>query len=186
MHSQMKLEYPDPSSLSVKKTKAGALMGLVVSLGFIIAWDVSVLVGFLPEITGQSPASLLTLQGLFTIVRLLADGGTVGWMFIVAQLILLIHLLLSLKACLFGEVLLFDGVARAISRNGKQRALFSDCRGVEIRTVSGADLPEYWVSILLHGGGSLWVASDTRQEPMAHLAGDIARVLNLEVFTARR
>ena len=186
MSDQLKIEHPDPSSLSVKKTKIGGLFDLFASLGFLMVWDSVVLSGFIWTATGQLPTDLLTRHGWFTVMRTLTDAGTLGWMFLIALLFPLLQLFRSLKTGLFGEAFLFDGLARIISKNGKQRVHFSDCRGVEIRTIGGEGPAEYWVSVLLHSGGSLFVANSTSHEQMAKLAGDIARVLNTEVFTAKR
>jgi hypothetical protein len=188
MKDQLIIEHPDPSSLTIKKTRVGGLLNVISTLAFFIIWYGFLLGEPLSELwrTGQLITVLSSVEGWSTLWGIITRDNPGLWIFIIAPLFALPQLLRTVKISLFGEVLHFDGIARNISRDGKQRSLFADSRNVVLRTVVDSEGPDdHRVSVLLKDGSSLFVTESDNYEQMANLAGDIARVLNTGVIKGR-
>ena len=187
MKDRLKIECPDPLSLTIKKTRVGGLYNVVGTLAFLSAWY-----GFLFGLPllelwrlGQLSGVLFSLEGWSALGRTITLENPCLWIFIIAPLFATPQLLRALKIGLFGEVFHFNGLAKSISKDGKERALFADSRSLEIRTVADSDGPDdYRVSVVLNNGSSLFVTESDDYEHMAILAGDIARVLHTGVVRA--
>ena len=187
MNDRLTIEHPGPQSLVVSKNKAGGLETVAGYLIFYMFWYGIHFAGPLQELgrTGDPFMHLLSLEGWLAFWRSATPDGSLDWIFLGVPLLALPNLLRPLKIVLFGEVILFDGSARIISRDGKQGTLYADTRGVEIKIIADSESPDHYrVSVLRNSGPSLFVAESDNYEPMANVAGDIARVLNTEIVKA--
>jgi hypothetical protein len=187
MKDCLAIEHPDPGSLTIKKTRWGGLRNAISVLGVLTFWY-GILLG--PEWLvlrqhGRLPEGLTSLGGWVTLLREVAGDNPCLWVFLLAPLLFLPPLIGQLKISLVGDVLVLNGTAETISRDGRHLALFSESEGVQLRTVrddEGRDT--HRVSVLLSGGASLIVTESDEVEQMATLADDIARVLNTPVVKA--
>jgi hypothetical protein len=190
MKDSLRIEHPDPQSLIIKKTRAGGLRNVLGTLALLMVWYGFLFGALLYETwrtgqTGQLLSVLTSLEGLSTIGQVITRDNPCLWIFIIAPLFAVPQLVRAVKIGLFGEVFHFDGIAKNISRDGKQHSRLADSRIVEIRTVVDSDGPDdYRVSVLLQDGSSLFVTESDDYEQMANLAGDIARVLDTGVIKA--
>ena len=184
MKDQLQIEYPDPYSLIVKKNRAGGLRNMVGTLVFFGVWYGFLFGPALAELwrRGELLSVLFNPDAWSILGEIVTRENPCLWLFIVGPLFALPQLLRAMKIALFGEVIHFNGQDKSITKDDRQRALFADGRGVEIRTVVDSDGPDdHRISVLLNDGSSFFVTESSDYEEMANLAGDIARVLNTGV-----
>jgi len=191
MNDQLILEHPDPCSLIVKKTKGGGLRNLVRTIAVV---TVTYLVIFIFWYTSSTPPlDKLWRTGELFAVLVSLEAWSAQWravtredawllIWVALPLFTLPDLVKALKISLVGEVFHFNGIDQTLSKGGRQRALFSDVRGVEIRTVIGNETPDHHrVSVLLNARSRLFVTESHNHQQLLHVAGEIARVLNTGV-----
>lgn len=186
MNDELKIEHPDTHSLILRKARASGLRNLIGTIMFFALWYGCMFAELWQELwrKGLLLDFIFSIEAWGTLLQTVAHENPVGLLFILVPLLGLPELFKSIKTALLGEVFLFDGSAKAISMDTKQRASFADIRGVEIRDLSDEDSNSYRVSVLLNDGSSMQITESKDHEQMAVAASDIARVLNAEVVKA--
>jgi hypothetical protein len=186
MHDLLIIEHPDPHSLILKKTRAGGLRNLIGTVIFFVFWYGILFAWLWPELwrRGGLVNFIFSIRDWVWLLQTITSKQPMLGLFILVPLLALPKVFKAIKISLFGEVFLFDAFAKTVSRDGKQKAMFGDIRGVELRYFSDEDSNDYRVSVLLNSGSSLYITESNNHEQMANAAADIASVLNTEVVKA--
>jgi len=151
--------------ITIRQSRIGAVIFSLLFLIIMIGW---------PWLALGMPTSLTELQSLDQ--GFVAEIGLNAGFFVIAglPLFLLPWLVKNLYIALAGRTIVFDGTAKAILKNKKTLARFSEIRNFNFKNMEGIDI---YLDCLLHNGKKIRLGNIGSSQHMDLIKSDILDVV---------